>query len=151
MLDGRFPCALVSQIGLRRAEAMAGERERPPLPPFETEADALRKVKIAEQAWNTRDPKRVSLGYTPGEASPVPQKRGSEDHTAYACCMQQALAEPRAPSLLAVALHTHTSVQYLVRVITCVYSALVCQTGHTPARLLNITGAASLLSDWCVG
>lgn len=58
------------------AAAMAsGEPERPPLPPFETEADALRKVKIAEQAWNTRDPKRVSLGYTPGEASPVPSMR----------------------------------------------------------------------------
>ncbi|KAK9845420.1 hypothetical protein WJX81_006111 [Elliptochloris bilobata] len=43
----------------------AAEPERPPLPPFEAEEDALRKVKIAEQAWNTRDPVKVSLGYTP--------------------------------------------------------------------------------------
>ena len=59
----------------RPATMASEEPERPPLPPFETEADALRKVKTAEQAWNTRDPKRVSLAYTPGEAFPVPIKR----------------------------------------------------------------------------
>ena len=37
--------------------------ERPPLPPF-TEETALIKVRAAEDAWNTRDPKRVSLAYT---------------------------------------------------------------------------------------
>jgi nuclear transport factor 2 (NTF2) superfamily protein len=37
---------------------------RPPLPPF-TEADARAKVQAAEDAWNTRDPHRVSLAYTP--------------------------------------------------------------------------------------
>ncbi|MFI6979820.1 nuclear transport factor 2 family protein [Embleya sp. NPDC050154] len=37
---------------------------RPPLPPF-TEADALAKVQAAEDAWNTRDPERVALAYTP--------------------------------------------------------------------------------------
>ncbi|RAY11582.1 DUF1348 domain-containing protein [Actinomadura craniellae] len=37
--------------------------ERPPLPPF-TEATAIRKVRAAEDAWNTRDPERVSLAYT---------------------------------------------------------------------------------------
>ena len=36
---------------------------RPPLPPF-TEATALQKVQSAEDAWNTRDPKRVSLAYS---------------------------------------------------------------------------------------
>ncbi|WP_424636287.1 DUF1348 family protein [Embleya sp. AB8] len=37
---------------------------RPPLPPF-TEADARAKVQAAEDAWNTRDPERVALAYTP--------------------------------------------------------------------------------------
>ena len=34
--------------------------DRPPLPPF-TEASARQKVQAAEDAWNTRDPGRVSL------------------------------------------------------------------------------------------
>ncbi len=37
---------------------------RPPLPPFTLET-ATRKVQAAEDAWNTRDPIRVSLAYTP--------------------------------------------------------------------------------------
>ncbi|MFD1931388.1 MULTISPECIES: nuclear transport factor 2 family protein [Nonomuraea] len=37
---------------------------RPPVPPF-TETDALAKVQAAEDAWNTRDPARVALAYTP--------------------------------------------------------------------------------------
>jgi nuclear transport factor 2 (NTF2) superfamily protein len=37
---------------------------RPPLPPFSHE-DALRKVRAAEDGWNTRDPQRVALAYTP--------------------------------------------------------------------------------------
>jgi nuclear transport factor 2 (NTF2) superfamily protein len=37
--------------------------DRPPLPPF-THETALRKVPAAEDAWNTRDPERVSLAYT---------------------------------------------------------------------------------------
>jgi hypothetical protein len=36
---------------------------RPPFPPF-TEETALRKVQAAEDAWNSRDPERVSLAYT---------------------------------------------------------------------------------------
>jgi nuclear transport factor 2 (NTF2) superfamily protein len=36
---------------------------RPPLPPF-TEETALKKIKAAEDAWNSRDPERVSLAYT---------------------------------------------------------------------------------------
>ncbi|HEY4007123.1 MAG TPA: nuclear transport factor 2 family protein [Pseudonocardia sp.] len=38
--------------------------QRPPLPPFSRE-DALKKVQAAEDAWNTHDPERVSLAYTP--------------------------------------------------------------------------------------
>lgn len=41
------------------------EAERPPLPPFNTVEDAARKARMAEDAWNTRDPERVSLAYTP--------------------------------------------------------------------------------------
>jgi uncharacterized protein len=37
---------------------------RPPFPPFD-EASARQKVQAAEDAWNTRDPHRVSLAYTP--------------------------------------------------------------------------------------
>ena len=37
---------------------------RPPLPPFSAET-AAQKVRLAEDAWNTRDPARVALAYTP--------------------------------------------------------------------------------------
>ena len=37
---------------------------RPPLPPFTAET-AAQKVRAAEDAWNTRDPARVSSAYTP--------------------------------------------------------------------------------------
>ncbi len=37
---------------------------RPPVPPF-TRETAVQKVQAAEDAWNTRDPQRVSLAYTP--------------------------------------------------------------------------------------
>ena len=39
------------------------ESLRPPLPPFDG-TTAVQKVRIAEDAWNTRDPERVPLGYT---------------------------------------------------------------------------------------
>ncbi|MFD5626698.1 MULTISPECIES: DUF1348 family protein [unclassified Streptomyces] len=37
--------------------------DRPPLPPF-TRETAAQKVQAAEDAWNTRDPHKVSLAYT---------------------------------------------------------------------------------------
>lgn len=37
---------------------------KPPLPPFDLES-ATRKVRLAEDAWNSRDPERVVLVYTP--------------------------------------------------------------------------------------
>jgi uncharacterized protein len=40
------------------------EAERPPLPPFITVEAAAEKVRLAEDAWNTRDPDRVALAYT---------------------------------------------------------------------------------------
>lgn len=41
--------------------------QRPPLPPF-THATATAKVHAAEDAWNSRDPARVALAYTPDSA-----------------------------------------------------------------------------------
>ena len=38
---------------------------RPPLPPF-TDATVAEKARLAEDAWNSRDPERVALAYTPG-------------------------------------------------------------------------------------
>ncbi len=40
------------------------EDSRPPLPPFTAET-AAQKVRLAEDAWNTREPQRVALAYTP--------------------------------------------------------------------------------------
>ena len=37
---------------------------RPPLPPFEPETAAL-KARLAEDAWNSRDPEKIALAYTP--------------------------------------------------------------------------------------
>ena len=37
---------------------------RPPLPPYTAET-AAQKVRLAEDAWNSRDPEKVSLAYTP--------------------------------------------------------------------------------------
>ena len=36
---------------------------RPPLPPFTAET-AAQKARMAEDAWNSRDPARVALAYT---------------------------------------------------------------------------------------
>src|SRR4051812_27172965 len=42
---------------------MTTTTSRPPLPPF-TRDTAVQKVRMAEDAWNTRDPERVSLAYS---------------------------------------------------------------------------------------
>lgn len=39
-------------------------KSRPPLPPFTLDT-ARQKVRLAEDAWNSRDPQKVSLAYTP--------------------------------------------------------------------------------------
>src|SRR3954471_16768509 len=41
----------------------AAPASRPPLPPF-TRESAAQKARMAEDAWNTREPERVSLAYT---------------------------------------------------------------------------------------
>ncbi|WP_174873023.1 DUF1348 family protein [Vogesella oryzae] len=40
------------------------EASRPPLPPFTLET-AIQKVRAAEDGWNSRDPQKVALAYTP--------------------------------------------------------------------------------------
>ncbi|AFZ50899.1 nuclear transport factor 2 family protein [Dactylococcopsis salina] len=37
--------------------------QKPPFPPFNTET-AKQKVRLAEDAWNSRDPEKVALAYT---------------------------------------------------------------------------------------
>jgi uncharacterized protein len=41
----------------------ANENSRPPFPPFTCET-AIRKVRMAEDGWNSRDPERVAMAYT---------------------------------------------------------------------------------------
>ena len=54
-----------SYIGDRLAASSKSEAtmSRPPLPPF-TRETAAQKARMAEDAWNSRDPERVSLAYT---------------------------------------------------------------------------------------
>ncbi len=42
---------------------MEAKQQRPPVPPFDRDS-AIKKVRLAEDAWNSRDPERVSLAYT---------------------------------------------------------------------------------------
>jgi len=42
---------------------MEAKQRRPPFPPFDRDS-AIQKVRLAEDAWNTREPERVSLAYT---------------------------------------------------------------------------------------
>ncbi len=43
--------------------SLENEEPRPPFPPFTLET-ALKKVRAAEDAWNTRNPERVAAAYT---------------------------------------------------------------------------------------
>jgi Protein of unknown function (DUF1348) len=47
----------------RQQQEVAMSESRPPVPPF-TRESAVQKVQAAEDAWNSRDPQRVSLAYT---------------------------------------------------------------------------------------
>lgn len=38
--------------------------QRPPLPPF-TRETAIQKIRLAEDAWNSREPSRIVLAYSP--------------------------------------------------------------------------------------
>lgn len=46
------------------SDTLSSPGQRPPLPPF-TEETATLKVRLAEDGWNSRQPERVSLAYTP--------------------------------------------------------------------------------------
>jgi len=43
---------------------MTMDTARPPLPPFTRDEDAHNKVRLAEDAWNTREPESVALAYS---------------------------------------------------------------------------------------
>lgn len=45
------------------ANTQGASATRPPLPPFTREA-AIKKVRLAEDNWNSRDPEKVALAYT---------------------------------------------------------------------------------------
>lgn len=47
-----------------RTFATVESPSRPPLPPF-TRESAVQKVRAAEDAWNSREPARVALAYSP--------------------------------------------------------------------------------------
>jgi len=50
----------------KRRNAMSTAKatnQRPPFPPFSRET-AIEKVRLAEDAWNSRDPEKVALAYT---------------------------------------------------------------------------------------
>jgi nuclear transport factor 2 (NTF2) superfamily protein len=57
------PCRFTRRHPCRQSCARLAPMDRPPLPPFTFET-ATQKVRLAEDAWNTRDPKRVALAYT---------------------------------------------------------------------------------------
>jgi len=64
------PLAVAPFVGShsnRRFAVTQPEPPRPPLPPFTSET-AAQKVRMAEDAWNSRDCARVSLAYSPDSA-----------------------------------------------------------------------------------
>ena len=44
-------------------EDITEENDRPPIPPFDYDA-AIKKVRLAEDGWNSRNPEKVSAAYT---------------------------------------------------------------------------------------
>jgi len=50
--------------GGARFALLVGMTTRPPLSPF-TQESAAQKVRLAEDGWNSRDPEKVALAYTP--------------------------------------------------------------------------------------
>jgi nuclear transport factor 2 (NTF2) superfamily protein len=59
--DRHFQEVVMVETQLGQEEALAA---RPPLPPF-TRETAIQKVRLAEDGWNSRDPEKVALAYTP--------------------------------------------------------------------------------------
>jgi nuclear transport factor 2 (NTF2) superfamily protein len=63
-VNGMLPI-LLEEIEMMNASLVVSDvaESRPPLPPFSRET-AIQKVRLAEDNWNTREPERVSLGYS---------------------------------------------------------------------------------------
>ncbi len=57
--EGRIPLADL----MRNHEVHIHAESRPPMPPF-TRETALQKVRLAEDAWNSRNPEKVAMAYT---------------------------------------------------------------------------------------
>ena len=53
----------MSSIQLMADHNVDAAEARPPFPPF-TRETAIQKVRLAEDAWNSRDPRKVSLAYS---------------------------------------------------------------------------------------
>ncbi|MBO0695183.1 MAG: DUF1348 family protein, partial [Verrucomicrobia bacterium] len=51
------------QTPVRKPRKKEKDPARPPLPPF-TRETAIKKIRAAEDAWNSRDPEKVALAYT---------------------------------------------------------------------------------------
>src|SRR3954470_21212827 len=61
--DARFPWHGAGLPGAPPSPREEPAMTRPPLPPFD-HAAAVQKVRLAEDAWNTRDPEKVAGAYT---------------------------------------------------------------------------------------
>jgi nuclear transport factor 2 (NTF2) superfamily protein len=48
---------------VRMSSTTAATEQKPPFPPF-TRDTAIQKIRMAEDAWNSRDPDRVKMAYT---------------------------------------------------------------------------------------
>ncbi len=65
LLPTGFPSAPPYSVSTVTTEQPSPLAPRPPVPPFD-QASAMAKVQAAEDAWNSRDPKRVAAAYTLG-------------------------------------------------------------------------------------
>jgi uncharacterized protein len=65
---GRFLFDVFEEEFMSSAQETTGDPNqavpKPPFPPF-TRETAIQKVRLAEDAWNTRDPEKVALAYSP--------------------------------------------------------------------------------------
>src|SRR5580692_10977856 len=62
-VDSNPAGAVGRRIRRHRELLMTDTSTRPPIPPF-TRETAIQKVRLAEDAWNSRDPEKVASGYT---------------------------------------------------------------------------------------
>jgi nuclear transport factor 2 (NTF2) superfamily protein len=60
-----WPIEIYQEIAMMNAQSSEDiVASRPPLPPF-TRETAIQKVRLAEDSWNSRDPEKVALAYSP--------------------------------------------------------------------------------------